>query len=156
MATQVPVKGKGETSPTERTRPGRLLEEMEEWANRVMPWRPFREALFFGGALPQVDIINRDKEVLVRATVAGFDKDDIEVTTTQDAVTLCGTHRSERKDEAGEYYAREIRSEDFMRTVTLPARVDDAKAQASFRDGLLEVVLPKIEVEKHTLKIETH
>src|SRR4030067_1230959 len=98
----------------------------------------------WGGALPQVDVIDREADLIVRAAVPGFGKDDIEVTSTNDAVTIRGSMRSEEKEE-GEYYCREVRCEDFLRTVRLPAPVDDTKARAPFHDGVLEVSLHKLD-----------
>lgn len=156
MVSTIPVKRMPETRGIGMLRPFQLLEEMEELAGRMMPsWRTApAERLFWGGALPQVDVIDREADLIVRAAVPGFGKDDIEVTSTNDAVTIRGSMRSEEKEE-GEYYCREIRCEDFLRTVHLPAPVDDTKARATFHDGVLEVTLPKLErAKRHTLKIE--
>jgi HSP20 family protein len=137
-------------------RPFQLLEEMEELAGRMLPsWRTApAERMFWGGTLPQVDLLDRETELVVRAAVPGFSKDDIEVTSTNDAVTIRGSMRSEEKEE-GEYYRQEIRCEDFLRTIHLPTLVDDTKARATFHDGVLEIILPKLEsAKRHTLKIE--
>jgi HSP20 family protein len=137
-------------------RPFQLLEEMEELAGRMMPsWRTApAERVFWSGTVPQVDLLDREAELVVRAAVPGFGKDDIEVTSTNDAVTIRGSMRSEEKEE-GEYYRQEIRCEDFLRTIHLPTPVDDTKARATFHDGVLEIVLPKLErAKRHTLKIE--
>lgn len=157
MASTIPVKRMTEPREMELLRPYRMLEEMEEWAERMLPWRPFAaERMFWGGALPQVDILDRENELVVHAAVPGFGKDDIEVTATRDAVTIRGQSRTEKKtEEGGEYYCREIRREDFLRTIHLPCLVDDTRAKATFHDGLLELTLPKVEAAKrHTLKIE--
>lgn len=156
MTSIIPVKRTGETSGAELYRPFQLLEEMEELAGRMLPaWgaRP-AERMFWGGALPQVDVIDNDAQLLVRAAIPGFGKEDIEVTSTNDAVTIRGQKQEEKASE-GEYYRREIRCENFLRTVHLPAQVDDTRARATFRDGVLEITLPKAEAAKrHTLKIE--
>lgn len=153
MASTIPVKRMPESS-TDYFRPLKLLEEMEEWAGRMLPWRSLPTEQFWSGALPQVDILDREAELVVRAAAPGFGKDDIEVTSTHDAVTLRGCKREERT-EGGEFYRREIHCEDFLRTVHLPALVDDTKARAVFRDGVLEITLPKVEkATRHTLKIE--
>ncbi|UCH53876.1 MAG: Hsp20/alpha crystallin family protein [Pseudomonadota bacterium] len=154
MTTQVPVKRPPEARG-DVTRPFELFDQMEEWMKSMMPWRPhLPESLAWTSAMPQIDIVDREAELLVRCATPGFTKDDIEVTTTNDAVTIRGTRRAET-EEKGEYYRKEIRREDFLRTVHLPALVDDTKAKASFKDGVLELVLPKVEkARRHTLKIE--
>lgn len=158
MASIIPVKRTAESSGAELYRPFQLLEEMEELAGRMLPgWgaRP-AERMFWGGALPQVDVIDNDNQLLVRAAIPGFGKDDIEVTSTNDAVTIRGQKEEEASGE-GEYYRREIRCQNFLRTVHLPTQVDDTKARATFRDGVLEISLPKTEsARRHTLKIEAN
>jgi len=159
MATQVPVKKMQETRKGELTHPLDMFEEMEQWAERMFPlaWmRPLqRERPWWGGTIPQVDIIDRESELIVRAAVPGFGKDEIEITSTADAVTLRGCAEREEKEEKGEYYRHETRREDFLRTVHLPCLVDDTRARATFKDGMLELVLPKVEpAKRHTVKIE--
>ena len=161
MVTTVPIKRVHETRVGETMRPRGVFEEMEQLAERMFPlsWmRPlYAERPFWGGAIPQVDIIDRETELVVRAAVPGFGKDDIEISCTADTVTLRGCAEAEEKEgeEEGEYYRHEIRCEDFLRTVPLPCLVDDAKAKATFKDGMLELTLPKAEAAKrHTVKIE--
>jgi HSP20 family protein len=159
MTTQDPVKKVQETRTGELMHPLDMFEEMEQWAERMFPlaWmRPLqRERLLGGGAIPQVDIIDREAELVVRAAVPGFGKDEIEITSTADAVTLRGHKEQEEKEEKGEYYRHETRREDFLRTVHLPSLVDDTRAKATFKDGMLELELPKVEpAKRRTLKIE--
>ena len=161
MATTVPVKRVHEARAGETMRPLEVFEEMEQLAERMLPlsWmRPLHtERLFWGGALPQVDIIDREAELVVRAAVPGFGKDDIEISCTAETATLRGCTEEEAKEgtEEGAYYRHEIRCEDFLRTIHLPCLVDDTRAKATFKDGMLELILPKAEAAKrHTVKIE--
>jgi len=158
MATPIPVTRAREARAGGLRRPLEMFEEMERWAERMLPlpWMrpPHLERMFWGAAIPQVDVVDREAEIVVRAAVPGFGKDDIEVTTTNDAVTIRGKACAEETEE-GEYTRREISCEDFLRTVHLPCLVDDSKAKATFRDGILELMLPKAEtVKRHTIKIE--
>ena len=107
--------------------------------------RPFGELAAFE---PNVDIIDRDDEVLVRAELPGFKKDDVEVSVSGNTLTLTGQRSMEEKEEKGTYYRAEIVRGSFMRTIALPAEVDDASARASMKDGLLELTLPKLESSK--------
>jgi HSP20 family protein len=107
------------------------------------------------GRAPSVDVIDGDREVIVRAELPGVDKKDVEVTAADDSVTIRGSSRREEKEEKGDYYRHEIVRGSFSRTVALPAAVDGGKARASFKDGILELVLPKIEERKRrTIAIE--
>ena len=113
---------------------------------RVFGWdRPFGELAELG---PSVDIIDRDEEVVVRAEVPGFKKEDIEVSVSGNLLTLEGTMSTEQTEEKGSYYRSEISRGTFSRTLALPAEVDDAKAKASMKDGVLELTLPKVEQAK--------
>ena len=118
------------------------------------PW--WREmAAPFEGLTPSVDVIDRDKEILVRAEVPGVKKDELDVSLTENRVTIHGNTRHEEKTEEGNYLRREMATGSFSRTVTLPAEVDGSKAKASFKDGILELTLPKVKAaERRTIEVE--
>lgn len=121
------------------------------WEEPLFP--EFGELLKHTG--PKVDVIERDAEVVVRAEVPGIAKDDLEISLTDDTVTLRGKTRHEEKEEKGDYRRMEISRGEFSRCLYLPAGVDAAKASAKFKDGVLELTLPKIrKSQRHTVKIE--
>ena len=159
MSTQTSLK-KTEHENIVPFRPLSMFEEMERMFQHFMPqsWmRPFNmEHSLLTENMPQVDVIEQDNTILVRATLPGVKKDDLEVSTTDHSVTIRGSTREEYKEEKGEYYRREISMGDFLRTVSLPASIDESDIKAKFKDGLLEITLPKRESEKrHSIKIET-
>jgi len=121
--------------------------EWPEWPSLGHIPRPFE------GKVPRVDVIDRDGEVLVKAELPGVNKDNLEITTSDNTVTIKGTSRYEHKEEKGDYHRSEISHGVFARTVTLPAVVDSGKAEARFKDGLLELTLPK-RPDKQGHKIE--
>ena len=141
------------------------FEEMERMFEHMMTstdpsgWlRPFR--MDWPGwpgvetAAPKVDVIDRDREIVLRAEVPGVSKDDLEITMTDDSVTIRGTARHEEKKEEGDYYYCETSRGEFSRSVTLPAHVDGSKAQATYKDGILELTLPKLETaQRHKVEI---
>ena len=94
--------------------------------------------------LPKVDVIERDKEVLVRAEVPGMKREDLDVSVSDSTVTIKGQSRRESETEEGDYYRCEITRGAFARTLALPSEVDADKVQAKFADGILEVTLPKV------------
>ncbi len=112
-----------------------------------LPW-PEAAHRPFEGRVPHVDIIDRADEIVLRAELPGVDKKDLEISMTEDSVTINATTRYEAKEEKGNYYRREMTSGQFTRTVALPAEVDDAKAKAKFENGVLEVIMPKLETAK--------
>lgn len=97
---------------------------------------------------PSVDLIDRDDEIVVRAEVPGIEKKDIDISMTDNLLTIKGNTSSEKKEEKGNYHRHEISKSSFSRSILLPGAVDTAKAQANLKDGLLEINLPKIESSK--------
>src|SRR5262245_30831982 len=95
------------------------------------------------GKSPRVDVIERDDEILVRAELPGVDKKDLDVSLTDNAVTIKATSRKESREEQGEYYRQEISSGYLQRSVALPGGIDANACRAEFKDGLLELRIPK-------------
>jgi HSP20 family protein len=126
----------------------------------MRPWRWEWPALGEAGRtlesrIPRVDVIDRDGEIAVKAELPGVEKKDLDVSLTEDTVTIRGSTRHEEKEEKGDYYRSEISRGEFSRTVALPAAVDTSKAKASFKDGVLELLIPKLEARKrHAINIE--
>jgi HSP20 family protein len=103
---------------------------------------------------PKVDVIDRENDILLRAEVPGMKKEDIEVTMTDDLVTIRGSAQKEEKREEGDYYYSETSRGEFSRSVTLPAHVDGSKAKATYTDGMLELTLPKLQsAKRHKIDI---
>ena len=92
---------------------------------------------------PRVDIVDRESELLVRAEIPGVKREDLDVSVSDNAVTIKGTTAREARDDEGDFYRCEIARGAFSRTVALPADVDAGAARAEFRDGVLELTLPK-------------
>ncbi|HKJ60446.1 MAG TPA: Hsp20/alpha crystallin family protein, partial [Hyphomicrobiales bacterium] len=104
--------------------------------------------------LPRVDIIEHDTDVVLRAQIPGVDKKDLNVTMTDNMVTIEGSTSHEASDEEGDYFRRECTHGSFMRRVALPSDVDGAKAKAVFSDGILELTMPKLaRTTRHTVDI---
>lgn len=103
---------------------------------------------FNGQRLPNIDVVDRDADILVRAELPGVDKKDLSISLTDNLLTIKGETKSEKKVEKGDYHRREISSSAFARTFTLPGTVDSGKAAASLKDGVLEIILPKAESSK--------
>ena len=99
----------------------------------------------FQAHAPKVDVIDRGKDLLVRAEIPGISKEDLSISLGDQTVTIRGETRKETKEEKGDYFRREISSGSFQRTLALPSAVAGDQAKASFNNGVLELVLPKIE-----------
>jgi HSP20 family protein len=112
-----------------------------------MPRWPHMRSLLDDRA-PSLDVIDRDNEIVVRAEVPGIDKKDLDVSLVERRLTIKGSSRHEQKKEEDDYVRQEIRSGSFTRSVLLPAEVDSAKAKAVFKDGVVELTLPKLKSSK--------
>jgi HSP20 family protein len=132
------------------------FEEMDRWFESAFPrgWmRPFQREWPMWGELaqplesriPRVDVIDRDEEIMLRAELPGVEKKDLDVSITDNTVTIKATSSAEEKEEKGDYYRCEISRGSFARTITLPSNVESDKAAASFKEGILELTLPKVE-----------
>ncbi len=157
---EVPVKkAEGVHALTPFEEIDRVVERMFEgffprgWMRPMMRWEWPAWPSFEEVRIPHVDVIERDAEVVVRAEVPGIDKKDLDVSVANNTVTIKGTTKKESKEEKGDYHRREISASSFSRTVVLPTAIDGANAKASFRDGVLELTLPKVE-KRHPVKVD--
>jgi len=102
-----------------------------------------------------VDIYEDAENIIIKAEIPGVNKEDISVSLTDDTVTISGKKAEEKKIEKENYYRKEIRTGSFSRSFTLPSTVDREKVKATYKNGILEIVLPKAEKEKSKeVKIE--
>lgn len=97
---------------------------------------------------PNVDVIDREHEVCVRAEVPGFKKEEIDVTVNHNTLTLKAQASAEETDEDGDYVRKEMTRHYFARAISLPAEVTGENTKASLEDGVLEVLMPKAEASK--------
>lgn len=104
---------------------------------------------------PAVEVFETDTEVVVKTELPGIDPKHVEVSATDDGLTIKGEAKTEHEEKKRNYYRRELRYGAFQRTVPLPTEVKGEEAKATFRHGILEVRLPKAErVRPKTVKVE--
>lgn len=96
------------------------------------------------GVFPAVNIYDDGQAFLVRAELPAIDKDSIDVTVKGDQLTLRGERRLEQPEQGANYHRREREAGQFRRVVTLPQRVDADRIAATFKNGVLEVTLPRL------------
>ena len=104
---------------------------------------------------PAVDLYEKDDHFMIKAELPGVDKKTIKIDLQDRLLTLSGerTYDNEVKEE--NYYRRERSYGKFQRAFTLPADVDSDKIKAEFKDGLLQIEVPKPE-EKKTKQVTVH
>lgn len=101
------------------------------------------------GIAPALDVIERENEYLVRAEMPGVNKDNIEVTLADGVLTIAGESRQESEEKEGErLIRRERRYGKYTRTLRVGTQVDEKGVKAAYKDGILEVTLPKAEEVK--------
>lgn len=97
---------------------------------------------------PQLDILEGKDEYLLRAEVPGMKKEDFHVEVKENRLTLSGEKKLEQPPQGVEYRHVERLSGKFSRAFTLPETVDRDGIKASYRDGILEIRVPKAEKAK--------
>ncbi|HEX8751357.1 MAG TPA: Hsp20/alpha crystallin family protein [Nitrospira sp.] len=129
--------------------PFRELEDMSERLNRVFSRPSMRntgkENLTVADWMPTVDISETEGEYLIKAELPEVRKEDVKVTVENGVLTLQGERRQE-KDEKGKRFHRVERSYgSFVRSFSLPESVDEGAVKAEYKDGVLNLHLPKTE-----------
>ncbi len=97
---------------------------------------------------PSMDIFTEGDDVVVKAELPGMKKEDIDVSLTKDTISISGEKKKEEKVEKKDYYSLERSYGSFKRLFSLPAEVQTEKASAKFKDGVLEIRIPKTEEAK--------
>jgi HSP20 family protein len=131
------------------------MEEVERLFDRLMPtswmrpmawnwplWGNMEESLE-RTRIPRLDVVDRDKEILIRVELPGVDKKDISVSLNNSTLNITGCVHHELKEQKKDYVRCEIAHGNFSRSLAIPEGVDCSKIGASLRDGILEVTLPK-------------
>jgi HSP20 family protein len=116
----------------------------------IEPLRRLRESRL---AAPTLDMYEEKNEVVVKAELPGMAKEDIDIRLSDSTLTLKGEKKKEEEVKEKDYYRCEREYGSFLRTVKLPAEVKADGAKATFKDGVLEVRLPKSDEAK---KKEVH
>jgi HSP20 family protein len=106
------------------------------------------ESWLSGSWMPPVDIYETNDMLVIKAELPGFTKEDLHVEINENTLTLRGERRPDAAVKEEQYHRRERASGAFQRSFLLPAMVDQAKVQASYKDGVLELHLPKAEAAK--------
>jgi HSP20 family protein len=97
---------------------------------------------------PAVDIHETDDGFVIKAELPGVSKDDVSVDVHQNTLTLRGQRKHEAEVKQDKYHRVERSYGTFQRSFVLPTVVDQEKVQATFKDGVLELHLPKSETAK--------
>jgi HSP20 family protein len=108
-------------------------------------WWPVSDS---GAGVPALDLYEEKDEIVAKVELPGIEKGDIEVHISDNLLTVKGEKKKEEETKKEDYYRLERSYGSFSRSVELPAEVHGEKAQASFKNGVLEIRLPKSEEAK--------
>ena len=129
------------------------FKEMEEIQSRLGSWlghtpgrRDGMEAVTVAEWAPLVDITEDEKEYVFKADLPEVKKEDVKVTVENGVLAISGERRFEQEEAGKKYHRVERAYGSFLRTFALPEGTDTGKVLADFKDGVLQVHLPKAEV----------
>ena len=135
-----------EITPFGSWAPLSLLEEMDRLVSQAMGElaRPARTATY----VAPVDLYETDEALVLEMWAPGLSPEDIEVSLEGSKLTIRGEVKPLADEKVRRYYLQEIPHGSFVRSFTLPVEVDADKVKAEFKNGVLKLVLPKVEAAK--------
>lgn len=130
--------------------PFREMEEMSDRISRLIGRREMtringEEALTSIDWVPEVDIIESEKEYLIKAELPEIKKEDVKVSVEKGVLTIQGERKQEKEEKGKKFHRIERSYGSFERSFTLPDDADAGKVSAEFKDGVLSVHLAKSE-----------
>lgn len=132
-----------------RWNPVREMVGMRDEMDRIFDDFFSRSPMTFEGyGSINLDMMQTEDDVVVKASIPGVKADEINISVTGDTLTIRAEVKSEEKVEKADYHLREIRQGTFARSVLLPCPVVSDKASAEFENGILRLSLPKAEEVK--------
>jgi HSP20 family protein len=97
---------------------------------------------------PSVDVSETDKAYLIKAEIPEVKKEDVKVTIDDGMITIQGERKMEKEEKGKKFHRIERSYGSFVRSFRLPDGVDESKVKAEFKDGMINVTLPKSEKAK--------
>jgi HSP20 family protein len=133
----------------------RLRKEMDRLLDSFFEGRPDRRIREEGEWLPSLDVAETKGDLVVKAELPGMDPKDIEISLSEGVLTIRGEKKQEKEEKEEGYHLIERSYGSFTRSIRLPKDVQNDKINASFKNGVLKVVLPKSEeAKKKEIKIK--
>jgi HSP20 family protein len=133
-----------------RWNPFKEMDQMQKRMASLWNWEPFRiptsgqeEALTVAEWVPNVDIVEDEKEFVIKAELPEMKREEVKVTVDDNVLTISGERRQEKEEKNKRYHRIECEYGSFTRSFTLPPGTLGDKVAAEFKDGVLRVHLPK-------------
>jgi HSP20 family protein len=137
----IPWKNKSEGNGGFENAMTRFRSEMDDLFGRFMG--PMGSGIGQGLGWPSLDMAETDKDITVTAELPGVDPKEIEINVTGTVLTLRGEKKNEHEEESSDYHYVERHYGSFHRSVQLPSSVESDKVDATYKDGVLTVRMPK-------------
>lgn len=132
-----------------------LRESMDKLFEEFVTRRPATRGTTIAVWQPAVEVFDTANDVVVRVELPGIDPKTVDITVSDDTLTIKGEHRVEQENKGRNYYRRELRYGAFLRSLALPAGVQGDQAKAAYKNGILEITVPKSERAKpKSVKVE--
>jgi len=136
----VPTRGKDSLLDSFQQRMNDMFDDFFRGFNPAAPGSLDKS---FGAFYPSIDVKEGETDIVVKAELPGMEEKDIDVLLTEDTLTIKGEKKEEKEDKDKNYYHLERTYGAFHRIIPLPAEVDSKKVEATFKNGVLSIVLPK-------------
>jgi len=107
-----------------------------------------KETMIVADWTPSVDISETDGEYQIKAEIPDVKKEDVKVTLEDGVLTIQGERKHEKEEKGKKYHRIERSYGSFVRTFSLPDVIDEEKVKAEFKEGVLNLTLPKSEKAK--------
>lgn len=133
----------------DRWNPVREIENLHARMNQLMAsWPDGEEAMTVSDGSPLVDILEQNGEYLLKAEVPEVKKEDLKVRVEDGTLQIVGERKSEKEEKGKKFHRIERSYGNFERSFSLPEDVDASKVTSDFRDGILQIHLPKTQAAK--------
>ncbi len=144
--------------------------EIEDWKSGKMsliPWKPFRDfdqffedweeperflSVIPNVRTPKMDIYEEGKNIVVKAELPGVNPKNINIEVEDNFLKIEAKTENKKEEKKKGYYRKEISESYYKRVVPLPAEVKGEKAEANYEDGILKIIIPKLEPKKEEKK----
>ena len=97
---------------------------------------------------PSIDLLDRGPEYVIRADLPGYAPENVTINVLENSVRISGEIKEEKDTKEGNFELRERSYGSFSRTIPLPVQIKPEEAKARYKNGVLEIILPKVEAPK--------
>jgi HSP20 family protein len=130
--------------------PFREMEDFFDRYSKALSWSRLggSEIMTGGDWAPRVDIAETEKEFIIKAEVPEVKKEEVKISVDNGILSIRGERKQEKEEKGKKFHRVERYYGSFTRSFTLPDNVDETKIEASFKDGMLNIQIPKSEKSK--------